>query len=273
MIRFVIALVLPFLLFAGKPDLLLLKSYKEDLHVKGWLMSEKLDGVRAYWDGKKLISRGGNEFKVPLWFTKDFPPFEIDGELWSRRGDFDNISGIVRRQTPHEGWKELTYNIFEVPNQKGGLLSRLSVLREYLKEHPNKYMKIIKQSTCKDRHHLKSFLKEVENRGGEGIVVRNPDALYINKRTSQALKVKSFDDAECEIVGYTKGKGKYEGKVGSFTCKQQNGQIINIGSGLSDELRKNPPSIGTNITFKYNGFTKNAKPRFPVYLRVRDEVK
>jgi len=145
-------------------------------------------------------------------------------------------------------------------------------LRAYLKEHPNKYIKIIEQFTCKDTNHLKSFLKEIENKGGEGIVVRNPDALYINKRTSQALKVKSFDDAECEIVGYKKGKGKYEGKVGSFTCKQANGQIINIGSGLSDDLRKNPPSVGTNITFKYNGFTKNGKPRFPVYLRVRDGV-
>ena len=232
-------------------------------------MSEKLDGVRAYWDGKKLISRGGHEFKVPLWFIKDFPPFEIDGELWSKRGDFDNISGIVRTQTPHKEWGQLTYNIFEVPNQKDGLLSRLSVLEKYLNKHPNSYIKILKQSTCKDENHLKTFLKEVEAKGGEGIVVRDGNAPYINKRTSKALKVKSFDDEECEVVGFKNGKGKYEGKVGSLTCKQKNGQIINIGSGLSDALRKNPPDIGTEITFKYNGLTKYGKPRFPVYLRVR----
>ena len=269
--RHLLLFFLPLLLFAQKPDLLLLKNYKEGLYVNGWLMSEKLDGVRAYWDGKRLISRGGHEFKVPLWFIKDFPPFEIDGELWSRRGDFENISGIVRKQTPHEGWRQLTYNIFEVPNQKGGLLSRLKVLEKYLKKYPNQYIKIIKQSTCKDEKHLKTFLKLIESKGGEGVVVRDADALYINKRTSKALKVKSFNDAECKIVAFKNGKGKYRDKVGSFTCKQENGQVVNIGSGLSDKFRKNPPAIGTKITFKYNGLTKNGKPRFPVYMRVRED--
>jgi len=268
--RFFLVLFLPFFLYAQKPDLLLLKTYKENVDVSGWLMSEKLDGVRAYWDGKKFISRGGHEYKAPKWFTKDFPPFEIDGELWSKRGDFDTISGIVRRQTPHEDWIKLTYNIFEVPNQKGGLISRLNVLKEYLKRHPSKYIRVIKQFTCKDKEHLKTFLQEIEKKGGEGVVVRNPNALYINKRTTQALKVKSFDDTECIVIGYKQGKGKYSGKVGSLICKQSNGQIINIGSGLSDSLRDNPPSIGTNITFKYNGLTTKGKPRFPVYLRVRN---
>lgn len=270
--KYLIILILPLLLWAQKPDLLLLKTYNNSLEVKGWLMSEKLDGVRAYWSGKKLISRGGKEFLAPAWFTKDFPPFEIDGELWSKREDFDNISGIVRKQTPHEGWKQITYNIFEVPNQKGGLKQRLAVLQNYLDVHPSKYINIIKQFTCKDKNHLKAFLKEIEKKGGEGVVVRNPEALYINKRTSQALKVKSFDDAECEIVGYKKGKGKYENSVGSFTCKMKNNQIINIGSGLSDEQRKTPLKNGTIITFKYNGLTKNGKPRFPVFLRVKNEL-
>lgn len=269
--RYLFLLLLPLLLWAGKPDLLLLKTYDDGLHVNGWLMSEKLDGVRAYWDGTKLISRGGKEFKAPAWFTKNFPPFEIDGELWSKRGDFDNISGIVRKKIPHEGWKKITYNIFEVPNQKGGLKQRLDVLKNYLDTHPNQYISIIKQLTCKDKNHLKTFLKEIEEKGGEGVVIRNPEALYINKRTSQALKVKSFDDTECEIIGYKNGKGKYENLVGSYICKMNNEQIINIGSGLSDKQRKNPLKQGTIITFKYQGLTKNGKPRFPVFLRVRNE--
>lgn len=268
--KYFIILLLPLFLFAQKTDLLLLKTYKDDINVDGWLMSEKLDGVRAYWDGTKLISRGGKVFKTPVWFIKGFPPFEIDGELWSKRGDFDNVSGIVRTQTPHEGWEQLTYNIFEIPNQKGGLKQRLKVLETYLGDYPSNYIKIIEQTTCKDKNHLKTFLKEIEDRGGEGIVVRNPYASYINKRTSEALKVKSFDDAECEVVGHNKGKGKYKNSVGSLICKMKNEQIINIGSGLSDELRKNPPKKGIIITFKYQGLTKNGKPRFPVFLRVRE---
>lgn len=268
--KYLLILLLPILLFGQKPDLLLLKTYKDDIYVNGWLMSEKLDGVRAYWDGGKLISRGGKEFKAPKWFIENFPPFEIDGELWSKRDDFDNISGIVRTQRSHKDWEQLTYNIFEVPNQKAGLKQRLEVLETYLNNHPNKYIEIIKQTTCKGKDHLKTFLKKVEDKGGEGVVIRNPDALYINKRTAQALKVKSFDDAECEVIGYNKGKGKYENLVGSLICKTKYGQIINIGSGLSDKLRQKPPKKGIIITFKYQGLTKNRKPRFPVFLRVRE---
>lgn len=268
-ILFLFLLVLNFL-GAAKPDLLLLKEYGDDVNVSGWLMSEKLDGVRAYWNGEQLISRGGQVFSAPLWFIKDFPPFEIDGELWNKRGDFDAISGIVRTQKPSNEWKQLTYNIFEVPNQKGGLLKRLSILEEYLNKHPNNVIKILQQSPCKDKNHLKTFLKEVEEKGGEGIVVRNPDAPYIAKRTTQALKVKSFQDTECEVRGYNPGKGKYENKVGSLLCQMDNNKMINIGSGLSDSQRENPPKIGTIITFKYQGFTKNELPRFPVFLRIKE---
>lgn len=257
-------------LFATKPDLLLLKEYKEGVDVSGWLMSEKLDGVRAYWDGKKLISRGGKVFTAPLWFTQNFPPFEIDGELWSKRGDFDAISGIVRTREASKDWAGLTYNIFEVPNQKGGLLQRLSRLQEYLHKHPNQYIKILKQSTCRDENHLKAFLKELEDKGAEGVVLRNPRAPYIAKRTSQALKVKSFQDTECTVLGYHEGKGKYKDKIGSIICQMSDDMIVNIGSGLSDKERENPPQIGTMLTFKYKGFTKNGIPRFPVFLRIKE---
>lgn len=233
-------------------------------------MSEKLDGIRAYWNGKKLLSRSGREFNVPKWFTKSFPPFEIDGELWTKRGDFEHISSITSKKTPHNGWREITYNIFEVPNQKGGLKQRLKVLKEFLQANPSRYIKIIKQTTCKDKKHLKKFLKEIEGKGGEGVVLREPNAPYIAKRTSKALKLKSFQDDECQVIGYKKGKGKYKESFGSILCKYR-GDVVAIGSGFSQKDRQNPPKIGDTITFKYQGLTKNKKPRFPVFLRIRDE--
>jgi DNA ligase-1 len=270
MIRFLLFL-LPLFLYASKPELLLLKKYDESMPVNGWVMSEKLDGVRAYWNGKKLLSRSGKEFHPPKWFIKDFPPFEIDGELWSKRGDFENISSITSRKKPHQGWKNLTYNIFEVPNQKGGLLQRLDVLKNYLSKHPSSYIKIISQVTCKDKSHLQKFYQNILKKGGEGIVLRSPTAPYIGKRTKEALKLKPFEDSECQILGYKKGQGKYSMLMGSLICQLQNGKIIKIGSGLSDKQRVNPPKIGSIITFKYQGFTKNGLPRFPVFLRVRNE--
>ena len=253
---------------AEKPNLLLLKSYKNDINTSNWLISEKLDGVRAYWNGSNLVSRTGKAFAVPNWFVKDFPPFEIDGELWTKRGDFEKVISIVNRQSPHEGWREISYQIFEVPNQDGALLERLNVLEKWLMKNPNEFIKVLPQTPCRGSAHLKEVLDEVEKKGAEGLVVRDPNALYVGKRSSSSLKVKSFQDDECVVKGYTKGHGKFEGLVGALVCDWQD-RVLKIGSGLSDEDRRNPPALDSNITFKYNGLTKYGNPKFSVYLRVR----
>ena len=265
MIRFLFFFI-PIFLLAEKPDLLLLKTYK-DQNITGWVMSEKLDGIRAYWDGENLISRGGKIISAPKWFTKNYPPFEIDGELWSKRGDFENISSIVRDKTPTKEWEEIRHYIFEVPNNNGGLFERLQMLKPYV----GKNIRIVKQISIRDKTHLKLFLEEIESKGGEGIVVRDPNTPYINKRTSKALKVKTFQDAECKVLGYTKGKGKYKNVIGAIRCQLDNGTQFKIGTGLSDILRANPPKIGEMVTFQYQKFTKYGKPRFPVFLRVREK--
>jgi len=256
---------IPFLLLAGKPNLLLLKTYK-DQNITGWVMSEKLDGIRAYWNGKHLISRGGKIIHAPKWFIKDYPPFEIDGELWTIRGDFENISSIVRDKIPGKEWEGIRHYIFEVPNTKGGLFERLKKLTPYVRKN----IRVVKQVPIKNKTHLKLFLEEIEAKGGEGLVVRDPNAPYINKRTSKALKVKTFQDAECKVIGYTKGKGKYKDVIGAIQCQLDDGTRFKIGTGLSDSLRINPPKIGEMITFQYQKFTKYGKPRFPVFLRVRN---
>ena len=260
----VIFLIIPFILFASKPELMLLKTYKNQ-NITGWVMSEKLDGIRAFWNGKNLISRGGKIIHAPSWFTKDYPPFSIDGELWTKRADFENISSIVRDKIPSKDWSEITHNIFEVPNAKGNLKQRL----EKVKPYTSNIIKLIPQIKIKSKKHLKEFLDNIEKKNGEGVVVRDPSTLYIAKRTSKALKVKTFKDSECEVIGYTKGKGKYEGLVGALKCKLANGIEFKIGSGLNVKERKYPPNIGDIITFRYKEFTKYNKPRFPVYLRIR----
>jgi len=260
--KFILIVLISIVLFADKPKLFLLNNYDESKDVTSWYMSEKLDGVRAYWDGKHLISRNGNIFKAPRFFIKDFPKYELDGELWSKRANFDNISSIVRGSNTNN-WKELTYNIFEVPAVKGNLLQRLSHVKE------SKYLKLIKQIKVKNKEHLNNFLKEIENKAGEGVVVRDGSLPYYTGRNNNALKVKSYQDTECRVISYNEGKGKYKNKLGSLNCKLKSGKIIKIGSGLSDALRSNPPKINSIITFKYYGLTSKGNPRFPIYLRKR----
>ncbi len=233
------------------------------------LMSEKLDGVRGVWDGHVLRFRSGRKIHAPKWFLEQLPPFAVDGELWTKRDDFENISSIVRQKTPDYRWHQITYNVFEVPNQPGGLVDRLAVLKRYLKQRPSRIIQIISQTRIESEQQFKSRLREVLTQKGEGLVVRRGDVPYEVGRSNDALKVKPFKDDECEVVGYKPGTGKYKGELGAIQCRLKNGREFYIGSGLKDIDRVSPPKLGQKITFKYQKLTMHGVPRHPVFLRVR----
>jgi len=258
-------------LYGEAPKLFSLKVYRDDLNVTGWVMSEKLDGVRAYWDGKQLISRSGRIFNPPRSFTQGFPSFALDGEIWSRRGEFEHIVSIVNTKDSKEGWNELTYNIFEVPHQKGGLLQRLNVLEAYLETHLAEKLHILKQTKINDEYVVRSFFEKVIEHGGEGIVLRDPNERYYTGRTSSALKHKPFTDAECRVTAILEGKGKFKDQMGAVKCDYK-GKIIKIGSGFTSEQRKHSFEIGTVVSFKYYGLTHLGNPKYPVFLRVRSDA-
>ncbi len=266
-----LALFISSVVHAVPPQLLLLTNYRSGMDVSGWYMSEKLDGVRAYWDGRQLLSRQGNRFSAPGWFTEKLPPFELDGELWVARRRFEEILSIVSRDNPHPKWQQITYNIFEVPNVPGGLDARLEKLRQYLERHSVTHLRIIPQTVCRNADHLKVRLTEIETAGGEGLVLRNPAMPYETDRSPNALKVKSFDDMEGKVVGYRPGKGKYRGMTGALWVEIEGGKRFYIGTGLTDRERTSPPPMGSIITFKHQGFTKNGIPRFASFMRLREK--
>ena len=257
-------------LFATSPSLFLLKTFKEDMNVTGWVMSEKYDGVRAYWNGKDLISRSGKIFTAPRRFTQNFPPFELDGELWTKRGGFEKIVSIVNTKDSGERWMGLRYMVFEVPHQEGSFFERLDILKSYLQASPQTYIKIIKQIKIKNNEEVKAYFIKLTHLGAEGIVIRNPDLAYYTGRKKDALKYKPFIDAECRVLEIIEGKGKYKGMLGALKC-DFNGKIIKIGSGFTDKERKVSLAIGSLISFKYYGLTRLGNPKYPVFLRLREE--
>ncbi|RLB85399.1 MAG: DNA ligase [Deltaproteobacteria bacterium] len=258
-------------LFAQDLSLQKPKAYTSEEEITGWVMSEKLDGIRGYWNGTQLLTRKGLPLNPPSWFIKNFPPFELDGELWSKRGDFEFIQSTVLDKNPGNGWEKITYNIFEVPNEIGGFLPRLNKAKAWFETHKNTHIKIIPQIRVKDKSDLDLFLDEVQSKGGEGVIVKDPEMPYHTGRSAHVLKVKKFWDMEGVVIGLNKGKGKYETMMGSLTLKLENNIIFKLGTGFTDQNRKNPPSIGTIVTFKYYGFTKNGIPRFASFLRVRQD--
>jgi len=250
--------------WANERDLMLLGTY-ENQDIQGWVMSEKLDGVRGYWDGKTLLSRQGLPLPAPTYFTAQFPPFAIDGEIFSERNQFEEIASITK-SFKDDNWTKLILYVFDVPNASGNLFERLKTLEDYLKEHPTPYIKIIPQIPIRDKTHLFEYLYEVEAKKGEGVVLRNPNAPYERKRSTQILKLKSTYDEECTVIAHHKGKGQFENILGSLTCENHRGKF-KIGSGFNLSERENPPPIGSTITYKYRGLTNSGKPRFTTYWR------
>ena len=244
------------------------KIYDKEKHkINNWLMSEKLDGIRAYWDGKEFRSKNGNKIYAPNWFTKDFPNFQLDGELWTKRDDFENIQNIVLDTNPSQKWEEITYNIFEVPNVKGNFEERLKKLEQWLENNPNKNIKIIPQIKCKNQEHLEIYLKELLDKKAEGIMLKNPHIEYFSGRSDDILKVKKFFDDEGLVIAQNYKNEKFK----SLKIELKNKVVFNLGGGFSNQQRLNPPQIGDIITFKYYGFTKNQKPKFASFLRIRNK--
>lgn len=247
------------------------KRYHGDEEISNWMMSEKLDGIRGYWNRKKLLTRKGKMIHPPQWFLENFPPFELDGELWAGRNRFELVQSTVLDKKPTDSWQNITYNIFEVPNAGGDFPARLQKAKDWFKAHPNRFVRFIPQIVCKDRKQLDRFLQAVESKGGEGVIIKDPNLDYHTGKSPHILKVKSFDDMEGVVISINPGKGRLENMMGSLTLKLENGLIFKLGSGFSDKQRKSPPKIGSIVTFKYFGLTKNRLPKFASFIRIRHD--
>jgi DNA ligase-1 len=251
---------------------LLARTYEEGMPVDGFLMSEKLDGTRARFIAakRKLFSRDGNEFKVPAWFLEGFPTFDLDGELWGGRGKFQQTVGIVKRLEEDAEWHKVKYHVFDAPTLDMVFSTRYDVLKD-MPPAPN--IVIVEHLPCVDLANTKEYFNRIIADGGEGIMLRDPNSKYDCKRSKTLLKMKKADDAEGLVVGHQPGEGKYVGMVGALQVRMKGGFLFNVGSGMSDADRANPPAIGSVITYEYNGLTLENKPRFPRFVRVREDVK
>lgn len=256
-------------------NVLLAEQWDESVDPTGWWISEKLDGMRAYWTGKSFYSRQGNPVHAPKWWTKDLPSVPLDGELWCGRGLFQKCVSIVKQQkdSTDDDWKFITYLVFDAPTHAGKYEERVDFLKTHIKsEKQTTYAAVVGIKKCQGVQDLKKCLDDVIQKGGEGVMLRQPGSLYVNGRSSTLLKVKQFYDDEALVVGYKPGKGRLQGTMGGLECKLPNGVEFTIGTGFSDAQRHKPPKKGSVVSFKFQELSNSGTPRFPVYLRERTDM-
>ena len=259
--------------WGATPKLMLANSYHEDINVTDYWVSEKLDGVRAYWNGTQLISRQGNVFAAPDWFTADFPKIPLDGELWMGRGTFETLSGAVRKTTPVDSeWRAIRLMVFDMPEQAGDFNQRLETLRRMFAQKHSPYITLVAQEKLPSQKALMARLDEVVNAGGEGLMLHLGSAPYRGVRSDDLLKLKRFEDAEATVLAHIAGTGKYQGAMGALLVQTSAGVQFKIGTGFSDAQRKNPPPIGSDITYRYRSITNKGVPRFASFMRVREPM-
>lgn len=232
----------------------------------GWVLSEKLDGVRAYWDGQAFYSRQGNPFVCPRGWRADMPAFALDGELWCGRGLFQKTVSIVKRQKGlgDDDWRFVHYLVFDAPQHGGKYEERVQFLHDHLdpislKTDSPTNVTVVGTQVCRGNDHLMQQLDIVIKKGGEGIMLRKPGSAYEHCRSWNLLKLKQFHDEEALVVGHQASKTG-NGTMGALECKLANGIRVKVGSGFTDADRRNPPKIGAVISFKFQEVKKKSKP-------------
>lgn len=252
------------------PALMLAQRYDPAIDPAGYWVSEKLDGVRASWDGRRLRFRSGREIVAPAWFVAALPAAALDGELWMGRRRFDELSGLIRREDPQaRAWRDVRYMLFDQPGGDGDFGTRLQALRAIVAAAAVPWLQLVPQQRVADRAHLQRLLADTVAAGGEGLMLHRADAHWQPGRSAALLKLTPWLDAEARVVGYLPGKGRLQGKVGALLVEADDGRRFRIGSGLSDAVRTNPPPIGTLVTYRYRELTPAGLPRFPRHLRAR----
>lgn len=255
----------------GSPALLLAEHWSPGRAPGDYLVSEKLDGVRAYWDGQALRTRNGHVIAAPAWFTQALPARQaLDGELWMGRQRFDALSAAVRRQQPQDvEWQQIRYMLLELPQGHGSFAARYEQLQTWVQHIHRPFVNCITQRRVADATALDAWLEDVVANGGEGLMLHHASAAYLTGRQAVLAKYKPSQDGEAVVLAHVPGRGRLNGRTGALVVRNAQGQVFRIGSGLSDELRAHPPAIGSTITYTWRGQTRTGLPRFATFLRER----
>ena len=255
------------------PEPLLANVYGRHIDPACYLVSEKYDGVRGLWDGETLRFRSGRRVPAPAWFSARLPPQPLDGELWLGRRRFDELSGIVRAQTPVDAaWRELRYMVFELPGAGGTFAERATRIAGLAQRSDWPQLVAAPQTPVADRESLQRRLMQTVAQGGEGLMLHLASAPCSTGRGDVLVKLKPSLDAEATVVAHHAGQGKYAGRLGALRLRTPEGREFLLGTGFTDSERDNPPPVGSSVTYRHRDLSRTGLPRFASFVRVHDAL-
>lgn len=256
------------------PPLMLARVYHAGVPLADYWVSEKYDGVRGYWDGEQLLTRGGERIAAPAWFTAGWPRVAMDGELWAGRAQFARAVSTVRIQVPDDAaWRAMRFMVFDLPAQGGDFTGRMAVLNTQVSRINQPWVLAVSQTKVASHGALQSLLGTTVKAGGEGLALHRGASLYTAQRNGDLLKFKTHEDSEARVVGHIAGKGKYAGQLGALLVELpavagQPARRFKLGTGFTDAQRQDPPALGSVVTYRFRGLTDGGIPRFASFMRV-----
>ena len=260
-------------LAADAPALLLAQVYRPGLPLQDYWVSEKYDGVRGFWDGRTLRTRGGETVQAPAWFTAGWPEVPMDGELWAGRGRFSHAQSTTRQQQPGDvAWRQIRFMVFDLPGDKGTFDQRLPALSALVESLGQPWVQAVPQRRVANDAALQALLHRTVRAGGEGLMLHRGASLYRAGRSDDLIKVKTHEDTEARVVAHLPGKGRHAGRLGALLVETPSGQRFRLGAGFSDADRERPPPVGSWVTYRFRGTHDGGLPRFASFVRKREDM-
>ena len=260
-------------LAADAPALLLAQVYRPGLPLQDYWVSEKYDGVRGFWDGRTLRTRGGETVQAPAWFTAGWPEVPMDGELWAGRGRFSHAQSTTRQQQPGDvAWRQIRFMVFDLPGDKGTFDQRLPALNALVESLGQPWVQAVPQRRVANDAALQALLHRTVRAGGEGLMLHRGASLYRAGRSDDLIKLKTHEDTEARVIAHLPGKGRHAGRMGALLVETPSGQRFRLGAGFSDADRERPPPVGSWVTYRFRGTHDGGLPRFASFVREREDM-
>lgn len=260
-------------LAADAPALLLAQVYRPGLPLQDYWVSEKYDGVRGFWDGRTLRTRGGETVQAPAWFTAGWPEVPMDGELWAGRGRFSHAQSTTRQQQPGDvAWRQMRFMVFDLPGDKGTFDQRLPALSALVESLGQPWVQAVPQRRVANDAALQALLHRTVRASGEGLMLHRGASLYRAGRSDDLIKLKTHEDTEARVIAYLPGKGRHAGRMGALLVEMPSGQRFRLGAGFSDADRESPPPVGSWVTYRFRGTHDGGLPRFASFVREREDM-